>query len=80
MYQVLIETSQLILKENTPVWLKLRLCFVSLQKECVEEHEMPPLDHPRVRGVTGYHIRTGKHNLTYSDWKWFLDFTDTLLK
>ena len=54
--------------------------FRLLQKESIEEREMPPLDVPRVKGVTGYHIRTGKHNLIQSDWTWFLDFTDTLLK
>ena len=54
--------------------------FRLLQKECVKEREMPPLDRPRIKGVTGYHIRTGKHNLVHSDWKWFLDFADTFFK
>ena len=40
--------------------------------------EMPPLDTPLVRGRTGYHVRTGVHNLTPYDWKCFMDFADRL--
>lgn len=37
--------------------------------------EMPRPDHPV--GVTlGYHIRTGKHNITPYDWHRYLDFAD----
>ena len=54
--------------------------FKLLAKESITKREMPPLDSPRVVGQTGYHIRSGGHNLTEVDWKWFLDFADRLLK
>lgn len=41
---------------------------------------MPPLDTPRHVGATGYHIRTGVHNLTEQDWGYFLDFADGVFK
>ena len=37
--------------------------------------QMPPLDQP-VMNATGYHIRTGKHDVTDFDWKCYLDFAD----
>jgi len=37
--------------------------------------EMPPLDKP-VMNTLGYHIRTGKHDVTEFDWKAYLDFAD----
>ena len=42
--------------------------------------EMPPLNTPRHAGSTGYHIRTGVHNLTEQDWGYFLDFADGVFK
>jgi pimeloyl-ACP methyl ester carboxylesterase len=54
--------------------------FKLLGKESITNPEMPPLNHPRVVGQTGYHIRTGGHGLGQQDWDWFLDFADTLLK
>jgi hypothetical protein len=42
--------------------------------------EMPPLNTPRHVGSTGYHIRTGVHNLTEQDWGYFLDFADGVFK
>jgi len=38
--------------------------------------EMPPVNAP-VSGTVGYHVRSGGHDLTASDWHWFMDFTDT---
>lgn len=37
---------------------------------------MPALNQPRIRGSTGYHIRTGGHGLGERDWAWFLNFAD----
>ncbi len=37
--------------------------------------KMPAVNHP-VMGTVGYHIRTGKHNLTLYDWQCYMDFAD----
>ncbi len=39
--------------------------------------DMPPLNRPLVVGRRGYHVRTGGHNLTREDWRYFMDFSDT---
>ena len=44
--------------------------------EPCDEPAMPPLNTPRHTGITGYHIRTGIHDLTEQDWGYFLDFAD----
>jgi hypothetical protein len=36
---------------------------------------MPPADHP-VGQTIGYHLRTGKHDITTYDWARYLDFAD----
>ena len=38
--------------------------------------EMPAVDTPAATTLRGYHIRTGRHNLTAVDWSAFLDFAD----
>jgi len=37
--------------------------------------EMPGLDEPSA-GTIGYHVRTGKHDVTDFDWEQYLDFAD----
>jgi len=37
--------------------------------------EMPAVDKP-VHGTIGYHVRTGKHDVTDFDWKQYMDFAD----
>ena len=37
--------------------------------------ELPPLDQPKMHAI-GYHIRTGKHDVTEFDWKAYVAFAD----
>ena len=41
--------------------------------------KMPLINHP-VMGSIGYHIRTGKHDITLYDWQRYLDFADLHFK
>ena len=41
--------------------------------------DQPPIDKP-AHGTIGYHIRSGKHDVTPFDWKAYLDFADKHFK
>lgn len=40
-----------------------------LGADAISDPNMPPLNNPRVRGPTGYHIRSGGHGLGERDWE-----------
>ncbi len=46
-----------------------------LGKEPLPVSEMPPVSQPAM-GAIGYHIRTGKHDVTNYDWDRYMDFAD----
>ena len=48
-------------------------------QEGVGVGEMPPVNHP-VGAFVGYHIRTGKHDVTDYDWEQYLAFADRHFK
>ncbi len=45
-------------------------------KEGLGVTEMPENNHPVNQGYIGYHIRQGKHDITWYDWQNYLDFAD----
>ncbi len=45
-------------------------------KKGIEVKGMPPLDTPVQDGYIGYHVRSGKHDLTLYDWNNYMDFAD----
>lgn len=50
--------------------------FELLGKASISDPTMPPRDRQRIVGPTGYHIRSGQHNLTRLDWELFLKFAE----
>ena len=42
----------------------------------LDENIFPKPDSPIQRGAVGYHLRSGKHNLTEYDWHRYMDFAD----
>ena len=47
--------------------------------ECIREADFPATGESVIRGVTGYHIRPGRHEITLEDWLHYLDFADRFL-
>ena len=46
----------------------------------IGKDEMPQVDKPVNEGTIGYHIRTGKHDVTDYDWQQYLGFADRHFK
>ena len=42
--------------------------------------EWPAVEHPVTKGRTGYHIRSGRHEILLYDWLQYLSFADRFLK
>lgn len=42
----------------------------------LQQDSLPPINTPLQGGHVGYHIRSGKHNITLYDWQQYLDFAD----
>ena len=49
-------------------------------KRAFNNVSFPQVDHPIMKNGMGYHIRSGKHNITRYDWKQYLKFADQNLK
>jgi len=47
-----------------------------LGKTALAGEQMPPIDEPLTDATVGYHIRTGKHDVTAWDWERYMDFAD----
>ncbi|HVJ69462.1 MAG TPA: acetylxylan esterase, partial [Caulifigura sp.] len=41
-----------------------------------DSEELPPPDSPIQKGAVGYHLRTGKHDVTSYDWQQYMNFAD----
>ena len=46
----------------------------------LESPDMPAVDEPLVDKTVGYHLRTGKHDVTPWDWQRWMDFADRHMK
>lgn len=42
----------------------------------LQQDSLPAVNNPLKGGSVGYHVRTGKHNITPYDWTQYLDFAD----
>ena len=50
-----------------------------LGKSGIGTRQMPAVDSP-VSGTIGYHLRTGKHDVTAYDWQQYLNFAERTMK
>lgn len=46
-----------------------------LHKDSLGTNQWPPVNHPIMKTI-GYHVRTGKHDVTEYDWEQYLNFAD----
>ena len=46
------------------------------QQEGIKNAVMPPLNKPIAASRVGYHIRSGRHDVTLFDWERYMDFAD----
>ncbi len=56
------------------------LIYKFVGEDGMEVFDMPDTDQPLKKGTVGYHIRSGKHDITRYDWEQYLDFADLHLK
>ncbi len=59
--------------EASPAW-------TLFGKKGVDAEKIPAPESPVEQGMIGYHLRTGKHDLTEYDWKCYMDFADKRLR
>ncbi len=50
------------------------------KEKCIDDPKMPAVDQPKMVGKTGYHVRSGGHNVTDYDWEQYLIFADQVFK
>ncbi len=48
--------------------------------KAISDPKMPKVDQPKVVGMTGYHVRSGGHDVTDYDWARYMDFADKVFK
>ncbi|MEQ8880845.1 MAG: acetylxylan esterase [Cyclobacteriaceae bacterium] len=49
-------------------------------EKCIDDPQMPAVDQPKMVGKTGYHVRSGGHNVTDYDWEQYMNFADQVFE